>query len=256
MKRILAILLLLTVFQLLPGAEASNVLKDGEHLEYTLRMKIAWTWINAGKASLDTRATVYDGKKAFRTTLTANGNRAADRVFVLRDTLETVLTADCTPLFFRKSCIEGNDIVDEKVYFSSEEGLHKARIVKTYTDGSIREGGGESPDPIYDMISLVQYVRSKDNSSLTPGSRITLNMAGSRRVSEQHLRYCGLEKVETGSGKILCRVFTLEKNTVDKKGRVSQETVLRFYTTPDERQLPLRIDIFLKFGEARVVFDK
>ncbi len=254
MKRILAIFL--TAFTLLSGAGASNVLKDGEHLEYTLRMKVAWSWINAGKASLDTRATVYEGKQAFRTTLTANGNRAADRVFVLRDTLETFLTADCTPLFFRKSCIEGNDIVDEKVYFSSENGLHKARIVKTYTDGRVREGGGESTEPIFDMISLVQYVRSKDNSSLSPGSRITLNMAGSRRVNEQHLRYGGLEKVETGSGRILCRVFTLVKNKVDKKGRVSEETVLRFYTTPDERQLPLRIDIVLKFGEARVIFDK
>ena len=254
MKRILTTLA--AILLLANGAGAANILKDGEHLEYTLQFKMAWAWIDAGKATLDTRATVYNGRKAFRTTLTANGNRAADRIFKLRDTLETTLTADCAPLFFRKSCIEGSDIVDEKIYFSRENGQYKARILKTYTDGHVREGGGQSSQPIYDMISLVQHVRAMDNSTLKPGSRITLNMAGSYRVSEQHLRYTGQETVETGSGKVLCRVFTLVKETTDKKGRAKEETTLRFYTTADSRQLPLRIDIFLKFGDARVVFDQ
>ena len=254
MKRIVTILT--AIFLMAGGAGATDILKDGEHLEYTLQFKMAWTWIDAGKATLDTRATVYNGRKAFRTTLTANGNRAADRIFKLRDTLETTLTADCTPLFFRKSCIEGKDIVDEKIYFSREKGQYKARILKTYTDGHVREGSGQSSQPIYDMISLVQHVRSLDNSSLKPGSRITLNMAGSYHVNEQHLRYAGQETVETGSGKVLCRVFTLVKDAKDKKGRATEETTLRFYTTADARQLPLRIDIFLKFGDARVVFDQ
>ena len=244
------------IFLLMNGAGAANVLKDGEHLEYTLQFKMAWTWIDAGKATLDTRATVYNGRKVFRTSLIAAGNRTADRIFVLRDTLETTLAPDCTPLFFRKSCVEGKDIVDEKVYFSRGNGLYKARIVKTYTDGHVREGSGESSKPIYDMISLVQYVRSLDNSKLKPGSRIALNMAGSYRVSEQNLRYTGQERVETSGGKVLCRVFTLVKDTTDKKGQSREEAVLRFYTTADAQQLPLRIDIFLKFGDARVVFDQ
>ena len=254
MKRFVT--LLSTILLLAYTAAATDVLKDGEHLEYTLQFKMAWSWIDAGKATLDTRATVYNGRKVFRTSLIAAGNRSADRLFVLRDTLESFITEDCTPLFYRKSCIEGRDTVDEKVYFSRENGNYKAKIIKTYTDGHVREGGGESTTPIYDMISLVQHVRSMDNSSLKPGSRITLKMAESRNVNEQHLRYTGQETIETGSGEVLCRVFTLVKNTTDKKGRAKEETTLRFYTTADSRQLPLRIDIFLKFGDARVVFDQ
>ncbi len=255
MKRIITILTAAVLLHTAAGA--ANILKDGEHFEYTLQFKMAWTWIDAGKAYFETHATTYNGQKAFRTALIANGNRAADKIFVLRDTLETTLAPNCTPLFFRKSCIEGKDIVDEKIYFSREKGQYKARILKTYTDGHVREGGGQSGKPIYDMISLVQYVRSLDNSTLKPGSRISLNMAGSYRVSEQHLRYAGEETVDAGSrGKVLCRVFTLVKDTTDKKGRPKEETTLRFYTTADARQLPLRIDIFLKFGDARVVFDQ
>ncbi len=254
MKKITAIII--AALLLLPGAGATNILKDGEHLEYTLQLKMAWSWIDAGKATLDTRATVYNGRKAFRTSLIASGNRSADRLFVLRDTLETFITDDCTPLFFRKSCVEGKDTVNEKTYFTHENGKYKAKIIKTYADGHIREGGGESTTPIYDMISLVQHVRSMDNSSLKPGARITLKMAESRNVNAQDLRYAGVETIETGSGKAQCRVFTLVKNTTDKKGRARQETLLRFYTTTDAQQLPLRIDIFLKFAEARVVFDQ
>ena len=255
MKKIVTIISAVLLF--VNGAWAANILKDGERLEYKLQLKLAWTWIDAGEASLETHATVYNGQKAFRTSLIANGNRTADRVFVLRDTLETFLTSDCTPLFFRKGCIEGKDIVNEKIYFSRENGLYKARILKTYTNGYVREGNGESRTPIYDMISLVQHVRSLDNSKLKPGARITLNMAGSYHVNEQHLRYAGQETVDAGSrGKVRCRVFTLVKDTTDKKGRAKEETVLRFYTTADAQQLPLRIDITLKFAEARVVFDQ
>lgn len=236
---------------------SANPLRDGEKLHYTFHLKLKWVWIDAGSATLETRAEDFEGQKVYRCSLIASGSRQADRIFMLRDTLETVVSPQIEPLFFRKGCIEGKDIVNESIRFFHEGNKYRAQILKVYPDGHIREGGGESSEPIYDMLSLVLYIRSLDHSTFEEGREMSFQMAGSKRVSEQYLRYLGHEQVEIESGeKMDCRKFSLIKYEKDKKGRMRENTVLRFFTSSESEQKPLRIDIFMKFGEARVMFAK
>ena len=83
----------------------NNILVDGESLDYTLRFNWKFIWINAGTASLQTYKTYYKGEPAFSTSLIANSSKGADKIFLLRDTLQTTVSTQLEPLFFQKSVI-------------------------------------------------------------------------------------------------------------------------------------------------------
>lgn len=234
----------------------NSILVDGESLDYTLRFNWKFIWINAGTASLQTYKTYYKGEPAFSTSLIANSSKGADKIFLLRDTLQTTVSPKLEPLFFQKRCVEGKDIVNEQVSFSMLNGQFRAQIKKTYTDGTVREVDESRESTIYDMVSLLQYVRSLDTKNLTKNSELTFYMAGGRRVDKLPLRYLGYEDIESENGiKYHCQVFSLVKTSTGKKGKKTEEEVIRFFTTDDSRHLPIRIDLFLKFGVAKAILN-
>lgn len=234
----------------------NSILVDGESLDYTLRFNWKFIWINAGTASLQTFKTYYKGEPAFSTSLIANSSKGADKIFLLRDTLQTTVSPKLEPLFFQKRCVEGKDIVNEQVSFSMLNGQFRAQIKKTYTDGTVREVDESRESTIYDMVSLLQYVRSLNTKNLTKNSELTFYMAGGRRVDKLPLRYLGYEDIESENGiKYHCQVFSLVKTSIGKKGKKTEEEVIRFFTTDDSRHLPIRIDLFLKFGVAKAILN-
>lgn len=234
----------------------NSILVDGESLDYTLRFNWKFIWINAGKASLQTHKTTYLGKTAYQTALIANTSKMADKIFLMRDTLETTVSTQLEPLLFQKRCIEGKDIVNEQVLFSMLNGQFRAQIKKTMDDGTIREAYELRETTIYDMVSLLQYVRSLDTGNLTKNSELTFYMAGGRRVDKLPLRYLGYDDIKSENGiKYHCQVFSLVKTSIGKKGKKTEEEVIRFFTTDDNRHIPIRIDLFLKFGVAKAILN-
>jgi hypothetical protein len=240
----------------LKAQNVNSILVDGESLDYTLRFNWKFIWINAGTASLQTHKTTYLGKPAYKTALIANTSKMADKIFLMRDTLETTVSTQLEPLFFQKRCLEGKDIVNEQVSFSMLNGQFRALITKTMDDGTIREVDELRETTIYDMVSLLQYVRSLDTGNLTKNSELTFYMAGGRRVDRLPLRYLGYENIESENGlKYHCQVFSLVKTSIGKKGKKTEEEVIRFFTTDDSRHIPIRIDLFLKFGVAKAILN-
>ena len=240
----------------LKAQNVNSILVDGESLDYTLRFNWKFIWINAGTASLQTHKTTYLGKPAYQTALIANTSKMADKIFLMRDTLETTVSTQLEPLFFQKRCLEGKDIVNEQVLFSMLNGQFRAQIKKTMDDGTIREVDELRETTIYDMVSLLQYVRSLDTKNLTRDSELTFYMAGGRRVDRLPLRYLGYENIESENGlKYHCQVFSLVKTSIGKKGKKTEEEVIRFFTTDDSRHIPIRIDLFLKFGVAKAILN-
>ena len=73
-------------------------------------------------------------------------------------------------------------------------------------------------------------------------------MVDGRNVEPQQLVYRGIKKFTTEETKITyrCMVFSF----VEKKGKKEKE-VITFYVTDDENHLPVRLDMFLKFGVAK-----
>ena len=96
----------------------NTAFKSGEFLSYNLYYNWKFVWVKAGTASMYTVQSRYDGKPAYRCSLTTRGNGQLDNFFVLRDTLLCYNTLDLEPLYFRKGAREGKRYTVDEVYYS------------------------------------------------------------------------------------------------------------------------------------------
>lgn len=254
MKRILFILMLSA---LMAGSRAQcpareGLLTDGEEIRYELFFNWKFIWIKAGEATLSTRLITYADAPAYESTLLAATNPRADLIFRLRDTIRTVVTPEIVPLYFMKRCDEGKEMIYDRAWFDYGDGVCTARQTKIYGDGRVRETTYDDSRCIYDMVSLLLYSRALETSTLTVGQRLQFPMVTGVKVEEQNLIYLGKKDVETLSGaNYRCQVFSLVQKKKNKEGVLTDQEIIRFYTTDDERHLPVQLDLILKFGVAK-----
>ena len=216
---------------------------------YSLALNWKFVWINAGNACLQTENIEYNGTDALRTTLTASTNPSTDKIYKLKDTLVSITDRAGNPLLFKKNCIEGDDVVDERAVFSRTSAGHwRVMQRKVKKDGSVIENDTTCTAPVFDMVSLMMQAKEMDLSSMSFGQRSEVLMVGSRRVYRQSLVYGGLIDLALKNDDVRrCHVFTIVKP--DKAGL--DKEVLRFYVSDDAQRTPLQIDFFLKFGTAK-----
>lgn len=99
--------MMLAVMMLLSSITASaqcgienTAFKSGEYLSYDLYFNWKFVWVKVGTASMSTVQSRYNGKPAWRSSLTTRSNSKLDKIFTLRDTLLSYCTTDLAP--FRK----------------------------------------------------------------------------------------------------------------------------------------------------------
>lgn len=220
----------------------------GKHT-YSLSMNWKFVWVNAGTACLETKTIDYQGAPALQTMLTATSNARADKLFKLRDTLVSVTDLAGNPLLFKKNCIEGDDILDEKAVFTKPAaGKWRVQQRRVRRNGEIAKNDTLCTEPVYDMVSLMMITKDMDFSTLPVGQRREVLMVGSKRVFRQALVYGGTVDLELKKGEARrSRVFTIVKP--DNAGLDNE--LLRFYVSDDADRTPLQIDFFLKFGTAK-----
>ena len=96
--------------------------KAGERVTYDLYFNWKFVWVKAGTAQMQISDTKYHGKPAYRTFLQTKGNKRADFFFIMRDTLESVMSHDLVPYYFRKGAEEGSRYTVDEVNFSYKDG--------------------------------------------------------------------------------------------------------------------------------------
>lgn len=218
----------------------SAQLSPGE-VSYTLSLGI----IKAGKASLKTEKTSYNGRDAYKVSLIAATNSVADRIYRIRDTLTTVVTPQIEPLSFVKHSHEGDDVVAETAVFAKTATGYHGKLVKRYKEGDTRETDTICPHPIYDMVSLVLYARKLDTDGMKTGDRLHFAMADGGLVKNEEMIFLGTDYLKLSGVLHDCLVFSIEQSD-------SKEELLRIYLSADEARVPIAMDISLPFGKAKV----
>lgn len=227
------------------NASAQN-LKAGETIKYTLSLGP----IKAGSAKLSTKAVTYEGQKAYKVTLTANTGKAVDKIFSMRDTLESTVNAKMEPLYFHKHAFEGDDIVTEWAKFGRDGKKYTAQLEKIYKSGRIKDCDTICTKPIYDMVSMVLVARTMNASALKKGDRLSYAMADAAEVDDITLVFQGREKVKISGTTYPCLVFSLSQPAIEKGKQVDKE-LLRIFIKDDDTHIPVEIDFNLKFGTAK-----
>ncbi len=226
----------------------NTAVKDGEFISYNLYYNWQFIWVKAGTASMSTVETVYKGKKAFRSSLITRGNGRLDDFFVLRDTLLGYTTTDLAPLYYRKGAREGDRYTVDEAFYSYPNGNVSVKLHRQKNSGE-HVWATKTPDYcVYDMINLFQRARSFDPTNWKKGFVVNLDITHGVKLSKAKLKYKGKETVKADNGK---KYECLKLSYVEVNEDGKEKEIACFFVTDDSRHIPVRIDLFLRFGSAK-----
>lgn len=246
---IISLLMMLTATSATAQCGIENTaFKSGEFLYYDLYFNWKFVWFKVGTASMSTYMSRYNDQPAYRSSLITRSNSKLDKFFVLRDTLLTYCTEDIVPLYFRKGAQEGDRYYVDEIWYSYPNGNCHLKQHRIEDDGEIKDKESEYKDCIYDMMSIFLRARNFDASNYQKGQVIPMPISDAKHLSHSWLTYRGKEKFEIeGSGeKFRCLVFSF----IEREDGEDHE-LIRFYITDDANHIPVRLDMFLKFGSAK-----
>lgn len=204
--------------------------------------------ISAGSAHLYDKEVIYEGRAAIRTAMEMSTNSTADKVFALKDTIESFNTPDGESLYFRKTVNEGGKHNVETALFSKD----RDRYIVNLTTWDMNTGNRTSQATewrstrIFDLMSMIAFTQKIDTSDSEPGRTESLPMVNGNMVVQQYLVYTGNQKVKADNGRTYdCMVISIR----DYKDGKERETV-KAYVTNDSKHTPIQLDIILGAGTS------
>lgn len=226
----------------------NTAFKSGEFISYNLYYNWKFVWVKAGTASMSIVETRYDGRPAWRGSLTTRGSDRVDNMFVLRDTLLCYNSLDMEPLYFRKGAREGDRYNVDEVFYSYPNGKCHIRQVKQHSDGRKEYHRATLNYCVYDMMSIYMRARSFVPTKWKNGTNVDFPIADGDNHYPARLRYEGKVNIKADDGvKYRCLKLAFMENS---KGE-GYKKIVDFYVTDDANHLPVRLDLHLRFGSAK-----
>lgn len=226
----------------------NTAFKAGEELSYDLFFNWKFVWLNAGSATMSISQTKWEGKPAYKAYLITRTSPRLDRFFLMRDTMQSIITDDLVPLYFKKGANEGGRYYVDEVWYSYPAGRTQLRQRYQGRDGSVTEKTTDSPKCLYDMMSLLLRARSFKAENFHKGDKLYLPMADGHKVEDITLIYRGKKdfKMKEEGTTYHCLVFSFVEYP---KGK--EKEIITFYISDDDNHIPVRLDLFLRFGVAK-----
>ena len=225
----------------------NTAFKSGEFLTYNLYYIWKFVWVKAGTASMSTLQSQYRGQQAWRSSLTTRGNRRVDDLFVLRDTLLCYTSTKLEPLYFRKGAHEGKRYTVDEVFYTYPGGKAHVRQHYQRKDGTHLWAEHTYNDCVFDMLNVFLRARSFDPSNWKKGYTVKFPMVDGDSRTPAMIAFRGRSTVKADNGK---KYKCLELSYKElEKGKYKE--IARFYVTDDTNHIPVRIDMYLRFGAAK-----
>lgn len=249
LRKVIITVALLT-FAVVSNAQCSfrnTAFKSGEFLSYNLYYNWKFVWVKAGTASMYTVESRFDGKPAYRASLTTRGNSKVDNMFVLRDTLLCYNTLDLAPLYYRKGAHEGSRYTVDEVFYTYPNGNCSVKMHRQHADGTNSWEKHTYDDCVYDMMSIFLRARSFNPKSWKDGFVVKFPIADGNGRTPAQLRYKGKIVIKADNGRKY-RCLQLSYLELDDG---KYKNIVDFYVSDDDNHVPIRLDMFLKFGSAK-----
>ena len=225
----------------------NTAFNGGEFLSYNLYYNWQFVWVKAGSASMSTVKSRYKGKEAFRASLTTRGNNKVDEMFVLRDTLLAYCSTDMAPLYFRKGAREGSRYTVDEVWYDYSGGKCNLTLKRLRKDGTSKTIHNTREECVYDMLNIFLRARSFNPEGWKKGNVVNIPIADGNGIDKAQLVYNGKSTIKADNGKKYRCLELSYKELDDGKWK----EIVRFYVTDDQNHIPVRLDMFLKFGSAK-----
>lgn len=231
----------------------NTAFQSGETLSYELFFNWKFVWMKAGKATLQTNETTWEGKKAFRSRLVTRTSGFADKHFVMRDTLLSIISEDMIPQYYKKAANEGGKYYVDQVWYTYPQGVTHLQQEYLNRKGETSRATADHTGCVYDMLSMMLRARSFDADKFRVGEKLIFPMADGRRVENVTLIYRGRKNFKMkGEGTTYrCLVFSFVE--YEKK---KEKEIITFYISDDANHMPVRLDLFLRFGTAKAYLSR
>lgn len=222
--------------------------KAGEKLNYEMYFNWKFVWVKAGTATMLIKDSKWGGSSAYKVQLLTRTSKKLDKFFCMRDTLESIITTSMAPLYYRKAANEGGKYYVDQVRYSYPQGSVHLDQEYLSRKGETKTATYDAQDCIYDMLSMMIRARSFDATGYKVGQKLTFAMADGRKVEQSTLVYRGKKKCKIDSTGITyqCLVFSFVEYEKTK-----EKEIITFYVTDDANHIPVRLDMFLRFGVAK-----
>ena len=215
---------------------------------FNLYLGIGPIKMKAGTAHLYDTEVIYNGRAAVRTAMEMSTNSKADKVFCLRDTIESFNTKQGESIYFIKKVNEGGKHNRETAQFSMDRDKFIVNLETWEMNTGKRTSRSTEwrPTRIFDLMSMIAFTQKIDTSDSEPGRTESLPMVNGNMVVEQYLIYTGNKKVKADNGRTYdCMVISIR----DYKEGKERETV-KAYVTNDSKHTPVQLDIMLGAGTS------
>ena len=225
----------------------NEAFQSGEFLSYNLYYNWQFVWVKAGTASMSTVTSTYKGQKAYRASLITRGSQKVDNLFVLRDTLLCYSTLDLAPLYFRKGAREGKRYTVDEVFYTYPNGKCFITQHRQHNNGSHSWEKHTLNDCVYDMLNIFLRARNFNPKNWKSGYVVNFPIADGNGTTPAMLKYRGKTIIKADNNK---KYRCLELSYMEKEDGDYKE-IVRFFVTDDDNHIPIRLDMFLKFGSAK-----
>lgn len=252
MKKTITVILLALALIPFPEARAqctyeNKAFRGTETINYNLYFNWQFIWVKAGTASMSTVPVKYKGETAYKTGLVTKTSATVDKYFRMRDTIMVYFTPQLTPLYYRKGASEGKRYYVDELWYSYPNGQCLTTQRHLTARGEVRTAKHLYDRCVSDMLNSFQRVRNMNPKGWKEGYTIKLDIAGSEELQHAKLVYRGKKTIKADNDqKYPCLILSYIE-TEDKKDK----EIVRFYVTDDQRHIPVRLDLFLKFGSAK-----
>ena len=214
---------------------------QNESAEYKLSLSLAGVSIGAGNASYSESLTALDGRDAVRLRMIMSTGRAASLFYHLRDTITSYVTPASVPLVYTKQVHEGGNEAVETAHFVNYDNQYSVRLQISRGGLVLTDRSEVSDTQIYDMLSMLKYLRGINEGRMVEGSVIDIPMVNGDIVVMQHIVSEGRVIIKDGCGdRRECIRFSVR----DNKNGTERET-MKVYVADDSSHIPVRMDIVL-----------
>ncbi len=249
MKYLITLLLSLSIL----GMNANDISFNNETIHYKVMYK--WGFVNkqAGTASLS----IINQGNNYKTQLTAKSDPWADKLYMVRDTLNGVIKkAGFLPLFYEKIANEGGDYKHDIVKYSRAGNNvygYCTRIKRKDGEatGTKKEHIISATGTTVDMLSVFYYMRAIDYNKMKKGQELKLNIFSGKHKELLTIKYHGTEDVisDTSSKKCYHISFTFTSH-----GNKKTSDDMDAWISTDSRRIPIKLEGTLPVGKVQCFY--
>ena len=227
---------------------------ENENLKYDIVYNWGIIWKKGAEATLSVDTFSFEGKPAYKATLSAATTPFADRIFRVRDTLYSFMHRDrYVPLYYAK-------IANEKKVFRKDEVFYRYTENGTHGFTSLIRPDKIEPDTfslfssnrVLDMLSVFYYIRTLDFEKAEMYERFPVEIFSGRHVEKMEIEYLGRTLLPLPGDRIY-PAYKVKLRFFGKTGEKVNENMTA-WISEDPRRIPLMVEGRLPVGSLKAFY--